>query len=113
MEIKNYTIKDQADVFAFFLYLQRDLGLNFHPDTPFANYVDREGKQVFTKEQCIELDVMLYNCFYACDIAANDIYWLAGLSAHFLTMYTALHDAQLPICDPDTILELIENTYFV
>ena len=47
-------------------------GLNFHPDTPFSDYIAyADDKPTYTPEQCAERERLLDQCF---DLAGDGIY---------------------------------------
>lgn len=57
-------IKTEADIKAFFIWLVDDQYLNFHPDTPFENYVDYDtGKRVYSDEAAVLLNALMDRCF--------------------------------------------------
>jgi hypothetical protein len=65
----------EKDVRKFFLYLLNVKGLNFHPDTPFADYVYTNSKTpFFTKEEASRLDKMMEKAFLICEYDGVDIY---------------------------------------
>jgi hypothetical protein len=43
------------------------LGLGFHPDTPFADYVDANGERCFDSVTAQQLDEQLQRAFAFCD----------------------------------------------
>lgn len=78
MEIKAFKIESKADVVAFFIYLQQELNLNFHPDTPFTDYIDLSSEEAtFTEEQAGQLNCILEDCFEWCGTNGLDIYEVA------------------------------------
>lgn len=55
-----------------------DLGIGFHPDTNFNEYItSKNNKRVFTKSEAEELNNTLAECFEQCDKLKLDIYGLA------------------------------------
>lgn len=75
--IKAFDIKDIDTVKDFIHYLIFDLNLNFHPDTPFGDYVEmKSGIPTFTSKQYFELSKMLRKAFRVCGILRRDIYQL-------------------------------------
>lgn len=60
-----------------FLIELREEGLNFHPDTPFSDYVNRDGKPSYTPEQINVRDNLLDESFAYCDANGLDIYEVA------------------------------------
>ena len=80
MTIKQFTILSKEDVQSFFRYAEKDLQLNFHPDDPFSNYVNREtGKPTFTTEEAAQLQAIMNDCIDWCDAHDTDIYEIALL----------------------------------
>lgn len=57
-------LKTKQDVHRFFAYLLNDLELNFHPDTPFEDYINLEsGQPSFTPEQQQQLNQRMDEAF--------------------------------------------------
>ncbi|RZL20460.1 MAG: hypothetical protein EOO89_00020 [Pedobacter sp.] len=53
-------------------------GLNFHPDTPFEDYINREtGQPTYTKLEANTKETMLNQCFEMCNKLHYDIYDIA------------------------------------
>jgi len=50
------------------------LGIAFHIDTPFTDYINFKKKQIFTNKEALRLQVMLERCLDICDIEEVDIY---------------------------------------
>lgn len=66
-----------GDVQTFFNYLVYDLGLNFHIDTPFADYISSEDDSpYFTIEEAERLDKLMDKAFLICEYDGFDIYEL-------------------------------------
>ncbi|MCP4373461.1 MAG: hypothetical protein GY797_35970 [Deltaproteobacteria bacterium] len=58
------SIKTEADIKVFFIWLVNDQYLNFHPDTPFEDYVYYDtDDQVYTDEETALLNDMMDRCF--------------------------------------------------
>lgn len=56
MEIKQFNIETREDIEDFFVYLHKDLSVNFHPEDPFTEYVNNEtGERTFTDEEAEDL----------------------------------------------------------
>lgn len=67
-------IKTKEDVKAFFEQLI-DEGLNFHPDTPFEDYINCETREPsYTKDQADLRNLLLDQCFDVCEKHNIDIY---------------------------------------
>lgn len=56
-------INSSEDVKAFFTWLEETALCNFHPDTPFNDYVDEDGNQSFTDEDCETYDRLMLESF--------------------------------------------------
>lgn len=56
-----------ADVLRFFQVLTHKHNVSIHPDNPFEDYVNSEGKPTYTPEQAAELNQMMKLCFNICD----------------------------------------------
>ena len=66
-----------GDVQTFFNYLVYDLRLNFHIDTPFADYISSEDDEpYFTIEEAERLDKLMDKAFLICEFDGFDIYEL-------------------------------------
>jgi hypothetical protein len=73
-------LKTEKDVRKFFLYLLNVKGLNFHPDTPFDDYIHINTKgqnPFFTQEEASRLDLMMEKAFLICEYDGLDIYEIA------------------------------------
>ena len=78
----NITINTIQDVAEFINGIYK-LGVNFHPDSNFASYINLDThEQAFTDEACQVYDTALMRCFEVCDWPWNrlDIY---DLCLHF------------------------------
>ena len=66
-----------GDVQTFFNYLVYDLGLNFHVDTPFCDYINyKDDSPYFTIEEAERLDKLMDKAFLICEFDGYDIYEL-------------------------------------
>ena len=75
-EIKTWRIRQSTNqVKEFFKHLL-GMGIVFHPDTPFEDYV-QDGKRVFTDTECKRLDDLMFDCFWICKRKGVDIYQIA------------------------------------
>lgn len=75
------TINSMQDVAEFINGIYK-LGVNFHPDSNFADYIQLDThEQAFTDEACQVYDTALMRCFEVCDWPWNkvDIYELCLL----------------------------------
>jgi hypothetical protein len=50
------------------------LGLAFHIDTPFSDYINFKSEPIFNKNEALRLQIMLERCLDICDIEEVDIY---------------------------------------
>jgi hypothetical protein len=50
------------------------LGLSFHIDTPFTDYINFKREAIFDKKEALSLQVMLERCLDICDLEKVDIY---------------------------------------
>ena len=51
-------VHDRQPAIAFVKWCVEHLGLGYHSDTPFDDYVEKDGKPVFTSEQTRTLDAL-------------------------------------------------------
>jgi hypothetical protein len=65
------TVQDVRDMIK---NIYTNLQLNFHPDTPFEDYINSSGLPCFTLHQSEILDSILSKAFDICDVASVDIY---------------------------------------
>jgi hypothetical protein len=73
-------IETLEDAENFVHYLLLEERLNFHPDTPFSDYIcSADGSPTYTPEQCAERERLLDRCFA---IAGDGIYAI-GLELQF------------------------------
>jgi len=71
-------INRSQDVQKFFEHIVYDLGINFHVDTPFSDYVyNYNDKPCFTKKEALRLQIMMERCDQICDSENVDIYEIA------------------------------------
>lgn len=73
-------MKSLADVKAFFRALNRKLGLAWHPDTPFEDYVQVGTKgevKTFDKKEAVRLNRLMSGAFKVCKNAKVELYQLA------------------------------------
>jgi hypothetical protein len=76
--MKMQDLQTSQDVQRFFEYIIYDLGINFHVDTPFSDYVyNYNDKPCFTNKEALRLQIMMEKSFEICDIENVDIYELA------------------------------------
>lgn len=69
-----YTIKTTDDVKIFLHHLIAEYRLNFHPDTEFNDYVNKDGTHVFSHKEATKLDRAMDKCFRVCAQEKADIY---------------------------------------
>jgi hypothetical protein len=69
------TIKD---VQKFFEHIVFDLGINFHIDTPFSDYVNySDNKAMMSKREAIRYEVMMSKAIDICNAERVDEYEIA------------------------------------
>lgn len=69
------TIQDVQKFFSFIVY---DLGINFHIDTPFSDYVyNYNDKPCFTKKEALKFQIMLEKAIDICNANGVDEYEIA------------------------------------
>lgn len=67
-------IETPVDVQNFINYLLLEEKLNFHPDTPFSDYVAYvDNKPTYTPDQCAERECLLDQCFALVGDAIYDV----------------------------------------
>jgi len=72
------TIETIEDVKDFFRQLLSE-GLNFHPDTPFEDYINGETRlDTYSLEEAKLRNELLDECFTVCDKFNADIYEIAN-----------------------------------
>ena len=71
-------INGTEDVKTFFRQLLVE-DLNFHPDTPFEDYINCESRQdTYTPEEAATRNKIMDACFEVCESINIDIYELAN-----------------------------------
>jgi hypothetical protein len=76
--MKLQDINTIQDVEKFFQHIVYDLGINFHVDTPFTDYVyNYNDKPCFTKKEALRYQIMMERCDFICQIKKVDIYEIA------------------------------------
>jgi hypothetical protein len=73
MKVQNLqTIKD---VQRFFEHIVYDLGINFHIDTPFSDYIDIiTNKAMMSKSEAIRYEIMMGKAIDICNAEGVDEY---------------------------------------
>jgi hypothetical protein len=72
------TIETIENVKVFFRHLLSE-GLNFHPDTPFEDYINSETRlDTYTEEEANLRNGLLDECFNVCERLDVDIYEIAN-----------------------------------
>jgi hypothetical protein len=65
-------IQNTEDIRAFITYLVMEECLNFHPDTPFTDYICyTSNKPTYTSEECQQRENLLDQCF---TLAGDEVY---------------------------------------
>lgn len=75
-------IETVSDVKQFISACFHGLRLNFHPDTPFEDYIDRYGKPIFNTTEQVSLEKALGKCFKVCQGGNVDIYGICLEEQH-------------------------------
>lgn len=71
-------VRNVDDVKSFFSDLRKcGLSEGFHPDTDFANYLNKEGNDLFGDDEVNSLSNILNTCFKVCKKEKKNIYELA------------------------------------
>ena len=60
-------VGDSESAIRFIHWCVATIGLGYHPDTPFDQYVDAEGRACFTPKMASELDQLQNDAFKYCD----------------------------------------------
>ena len=61
-------VRDEVSAKAFLAWCVETIGLGFHPDTPFADYVDPDTEEpVFAEATARKLDRKMRRAFLYCD----------------------------------------------
>lgn len=64
-----------TDIENWFTHLIDTEKLNFHPDTPFEDYIlYGTNEQVYSEEQATELNDRMQRCFEVAENAGTDVY---------------------------------------
>ena len=83
--IQEFKINNTKDVESFLHYLVNpqglNLGMSFHPDDAFENYINHKGERVFTNEEATMLNQAMLECFHMCERNQTDIYEIAYIYA--------------------------------
>lgn len=74
------SLTDERDVSLWFA-AHVEAGINFHPDTRGAEYVNADQSNVFSTSEAWQYDGLMQRAFDVCERAHVDIYRLA-LDAH-------------------------------
>ena len=56
MDLSHDPVIDRASAVAFVAACVDQIGPGYHPDTPFADYVDSAGARLFAEKHAAELD---------------------------------------------------------
>lgn len=72
-------ITNRKEVALFANYLVNGLNINFHPDTPFEDYVEYNTDiSTFSKEDAAIGNRLMDECFTVCDKDEDEIYNIMG-----------------------------------
>ena len=79
--IQQFEIKNLQDVEKFLRYLIEpqglSIGMGFHPDDDFGDYIKENGERAFSDEDVATLNKFMNDCFAVCEQNDADIYELA------------------------------------
>jgi len=75
--VKSIHTLEDVRTFARQLLLAR---IAFHPDTPFEDYITKDGTPCFTPAECEMYNGLLYMCFAVCDKCGVDIYEIMDIT---------------------------------
>lgn len=79
--MKTFETQTMQDVEQFLQYAIEPnglaLGMEFHPDNNFSDYIKENGEKVFSNEEAKALNEMTNKCFAICEKQNTDIYTLA------------------------------------
>ena len=72
-------ISTLTDVEAFAAILKEEIGLGFHPDDPFEDYINIETKEaIYTPDQARLRNELIEQAFDVCEKEGLDIYETTG-----------------------------------
>lgn len=79
--MKTFDIQTMQGVEQFLRYVIEPnglaLGMGFHPDNDFADYIKENGEKIFSDNEAKTLNEMTSKCFDICEKQNADIYALA------------------------------------
>lgn len=79
--MKTFEIQTMQDVEQFLRYVIEPnglaLGMGFHPDDDFSDYMKENGEKAFSSDKTKALNEMTSKCFDMCEKQNADIYALA------------------------------------
>ena len=79
--IQKFEINNTKDVKQFLYYLidpqGLNLGMSFHPDDDFADYIGQNGERIFSETDTTTINQKLKECFEVCSKEKTDIYEIA------------------------------------
>lgn len=79
-----------ADVKAFAIFIFFDIGIVFHPDDDFADYIDsKTGEPILTPNEVLFCNTRMSECFAVCEANNADIYDVMNIQQPYLE---ALHN---------------------
>lgn len=77
-KMKLQDLQTIKDVQKFFEHIVFDLGINFHIDTPFSDYVNySDNKAMMSKREAIRYEVMMSKAIDICNANGVDEYEIA------------------------------------
>ena len=79
--IQQFKIENLQDVEKFLRYVIEpqglSIGMGFHPDDDFGDYIKENGERAFSDEDVATLNMYMNDCFSVCEQNDADIYELA------------------------------------
>jgi hypothetical protein len=76
-KMKAQDLQTIQDVQKFFEHIVYDLGINFHIDTPFSDYVNyKDNKAMMSKSEAIKYEVIMSKAIDICNAEGVDEYEL-------------------------------------
>ena len=79
--MRTFEIQTMQDVEQFLRYVIEPnglaLGMGFHPDDDFSDYMKENGEKMFSNDDAKILNIMTSKCFDICEKQNTDIYALA------------------------------------
>lgn len=79
--VQQFKIENLQDVERFLRYVIEpqglSIGMGFHPDDDFGDYIKENGERAFSDEDAATLNKYMNDCFIICEQNNADIYEIA------------------------------------